>query len=814
MRPRLAYLAISLLAGATLILEILLTRIVSVVAWYHLAFFVISLSMLGMTAGAVFVFVRTSERPLHQRLVRATLGFSLSSPLVLWLVMAIPLMPVRSVIDLAALVLWGGLLAIPFGFAGVTLTLALTRAPLPPSRAYGADLIGAACGCASVIVLLKYVDAATGAIIAAALGSVAAALFAKAARVRARAPWGLTLVLTLCALANALSPAPPLRPGWVKGMREDPAVFALTRWNTHSRVTVSHPVPIPPMVWARGRNAPQDLFTPIVQRQILIDGAAATFITAEGGNLDKHEWIDWDISSFAHRLRPSGATAVIGVGGGRDIIAAARAGHELIVGLELNEDIVELHRGVLREEGGILDIPGVELHAAEARRFLTDDTRAYSVIAMSLIDTWASTGAGAYSLSESGLYTVEAWQTFLRRLEPDGIFTVSRWYLPTAPGETARMLVLAFETLYQLGVKDPRAHLILLQNDAVATLLVSPQPFSKGDLDAMQAGAVKLGFNMIATPRKPPSGGLLATIWGLEDASALRVWSSAQALDLTAPTDNRPFFFQMLKPSTWIAQREHFESLDLPILGNLHATQTLAWATVVSFLLATLGIFAPLAYKRRSLANATSPSAAVKDAGLYFGLIGTGFMFVEIGLLSRLDVLLGDPVRALALLLGGIILGAGIGSLASARLSLEPRSARSWLFPVLPCLAIVGAIILSNAAGSEFINRGAVARSLAAFLLVFLPGAGMGICFPLGLRLAGAHGEHDSIGPWLWGINGATGVCASSLALASTMVWGISTTLWIGALCYVALLVPARRMALGRSGPGTALDPQPHPSRG
>ena len=806
MRPGLAYSGIFLLAGATLILEILLTRIVSVVAWYHLAFFVISLSMLGMTAGAVAVFVRSSPRPLPQRLVRATLGFSVTSPLVLWLVMSIPLMPVRSAVDLAGLVLWGGLLAVPFGFAGVTLTLALTRAPLPPSRAYGADLIGAACGCAAVIVLLDHVDAATGAIVAAALGSAAAALFASAARLRARTPWGLSAILTLCALANALSPVPPLRPGWVKGMREDPAAFAFVRWNTHSRVTVSHAVPIPPMVWARGRNAPDDLFTPIVQRQLLIDGAAATFLTAEGSALDKHAWIDWDISSFAHRLRPTGPTAVIGVGGGRDIIAAARTGHQPIVGLELNEDIVELHRGPLRSEGEILEIPGVELHATEARRFLTDDARSYSVIAMSLIDTWASTGAGAYSLSESGLYTVDAWKTFLGRLEPDGIFTVSRWYLATAPGETARMLVLAFETLYQLGVKDPRAHLILLQNDAVATLLVSPRPFSKRDLDTMQAGAVQLGFNMIATPRKPPSGGLLATMWELQDAPALRSWSASQSLDLTAPTDDRPFFFQMLKPSTWLAQHDHFESLDLPILGNLHATQTLVWATLVSLFLATLGIFAPLVLRARMSKDARPRPQGLRDAGLYFGLIGTGFMFVEIGLLSRLDVLLGDPVRALAVLLGGIILGAGVGSLSSARFSLKVDSKSSWLFPVIPFAAIVAAILASRVVGAELVDGSAFTRSLAALALVFFPGAGMGICFPIGLRLARAHGERESIGPWLWGINGATGVCASSLALGATMVWGISTTLWIGGLCYALLLVPARRMARrgARSGDGDA----------
>jgi hypothetical protein len=262
----------------------------------------------------------------------------------------------------------------------------------------------------------------------------------------------------------------------------------------------------------------------------------------------------------------------------------------------------------------------------------------------------------------------------------------------------------------------------------------------------------------------------------------------------------------MLKPSTWLAQHDHFESLDLPILGNLHATQTLVWATLVSLFLATLGIFAPLVLRARMSKDARPRPQGLRDAGLYFGLIGTGFMFVEIGLLSRLDVLLGDPVRALAVLLGGIILGAGVGSLSSARFSLKVDSKSSWLFPVIPFAAIVAAILASRVVGAELVDGSAFTRSLAALALVFFPGAGMGICFPIGLRLARAHGERESIGPWLWGINGATGVCASSLALGATMVWGISTTLWIGGLCYALLLVPARRMARrgARSGDGDA----------
>ena len=773
-----------------LMLEVLLTRIVSVVSWYHLAFFVISLSMLGMTAGAIAVFLRPSAGPVHTRIVRASMAYAAGIPISLILVMAVPLMPIRSLTDFAGLALWGGLLAIPFGFAGIAVTLVLTRVPLPPARTYGADLVGAAVGCASIIVVLDVIDACSAALLCGALGAAAAFMFSRATDdASPRGARRLAGTLALLAGLNAVIQPAPLRPGWVKGVREVASAFAKISWNTHSRVTVSHAATLPPMVWAKGRNAPDDLFTPILQRQILIDGAAATFMTLGLDDLEAHPWIDWDISSFAHQLRPEGAAAVIGVGGGRDILAAARTGHQPIVGLELNADIVALHTHDFREESGLVDIPGVELHTTEARRFLREERRRFSVIAMSLIDTWASTGAGAYALSESGLYTREAWRTCLDRLTEDGIFTVSRWYLPTAPGETARMLVLAMETLYDLGIQDPHAHLILLQNQSVATLLVSRRPFSGRDLDTMQAAAVRLGFNMVATPRKPPAGGMLKTLWTRPNRSALREWARSAPLDLTAPSDDRPFFFQMLKPSTWLSQRGRFESLDLPTLGNLHATQTLVWATVISLLLTLVAIFAPLLVAQR---RRTQRLEGAGLAGSYFALIGCGFMFVEIGMLSRLDVLLGDPVRALAVLLGSIILGAGCGSLLSDRFwSALRHSSAGWLFPLVPC-----GLALAAAAASTLVHTDLIGPSRVGigFLLAFIPGLGMGVCFPIGLTLAKSYDEQDALGPWLWGINGATGVCASSLALGCSMVFGISTTLIVGAGCYLMLLLPTRAL--------------------
>ncbi|MET0389169.1 MAG: hypothetical protein ABW321_24560, partial [Polyangiales bacterium] len=792
------YLGIFFIAMATLMLEVLLTRITSVSAWYHLAFFVISLGMLGMTAGAALVFVAPrlfAREALPARLAQSALGYAVVTPLSIGFALSVPLVSVTDLMSFMALLGTGATMALPFILAGVALALALTRAGLRTNVAYAVDLVGAAVGCIAVLPLLDTVDAPSAALIAAAAGGIAACAFALAAR---RSWWfsaAWTVLLIVAAFLNAGGKPPALRPAWVKGTREDLSALAFVGWNTYSRVTVGQPFVDSPRLWARGAHTPPEVLQPIDQRVILIDGAAGTAMAKLGNSLRTHSYLDWDVTAFAHRLRPTGPAAVIGVGGGRDLLEAASVGHSPVVGVELNQLIVQLHTDVLREYAGLSKVAGVELVNDEARSYMAREQRQFSVLTMSLIDTWASTGAGAYSLSENGLYTREAWQLFLRRLTPDGIFTVSRWYLITSPGETARMLGLALEALYAEGVENPRAHVVLLQSEFVATLLVSRNPFSAADLSRVQSEAQRIGVSILVAPNRPVQHPLLKVLVEQPSREALWDWTAHQALDLTPPTDARPFFFSIQNPPTWLQQRDKVDAMDLSFLGNLQATQTLLYATLVSLLLTLLTVVGPM-WLRRADFPALGKRRIAASAS-YFALIGLGFMYVEMGMLSRLNVFLGRPTLALCVLLASMIFFTGLGSMASGFKLFDTRP-WSVLFPLLPAALIVLNGFLLPAAMHAFEASGTAVRVLVSLTLIAPTALALGLGFPLGLRLcermearvSGAQSQDHAgaaLGPWLWGINGACGVCASGLALGTSMVFGIDVTLWVGALCYALL---------------------------
>ncbi|MBN1656355.1 MAG: hypothetical protein JXA30_21475 [Deltaproteobacteria bacterium] len=798
-RP-LIYAGVFFVQLTTLMLEILLTRIISVIAWYHLAFFVISLVMLGMTAGAVLVFVFPKlfpDQEIPNRLAQSTLGFAIAIPVAIGFTLSQPLLPVNDLMSFLALLWTGGLLALPFFMAGIAITLALTRAGLPPSIVYGVDLCGAATGCLLIIPLLDLVDAPSAAILCGALAAFSALFFALAARRGLAVPLVVALLLTLLGSLNAKVTPSHLRPAWVKGSREDTKKLSYIGWNTYSRVTVGESKNEIPALWAPSYKIPMALLKPIAWRDILIDGAARTTMAKLGDSLQDHEYIAWDLTSFVHFLRNSGSVAVIGIGGGRDILEAVRVGHKQVVGIEINRLIVDLHENTMASYSGIASLPGVEIVADEARSFLSRDSRSYDVIVMSLIDTWASTGAGAYSLSENGLYTLQAWMTFLSRLKPKGIFTVSRWFNPAAPGETARMTALAMEALWAIGVDQPARNIILLQHHTLATLLVSRTPYSSNDLAQTEKQAERLGYTILIAPYRAPTHMLMSQVINQGSSQDLWKWTSAQILDVTPPTDDRPFFFNMLKPSGWLAVGQSVGALDMAFLGNLQATQTLIYSIAVSLILTLVTIVAPLFARRRDLRG--TPRSLLFAASAYFALIGLGFMFVEMALLSRLNVLIGHPTLALAVLLGGIILFTGVGSLLSSLVSIK-RTIIALLYPLIP--AILLSITASFMHELQDAMSATTAVRVAISVALIAPSAlGLGLCFPFGLRLVErseriltGEGKAVILGPWLWGINGAFGVCASGLALGTSMVWGIHTTLTVGTICYVVLPLATWRL--------------------
>jgi hypothetical protein len=465
-----------------------------------------------------------------------------------------------------------------------------------------------------------------------------------------------------------------------------------------------------------------------------------------------------------------------------------------VTGVEINPLFVELLNREDRFAGfsGIAGLPGVRLVVDEARSWFTGTRERFDVIEMSLTDTQAATGAGAFTLSENGLYTVEAWTMFLARLAPKGIFSVSRWYAPGIPEETGRMLSLATAALLESGVAEPRQHVFVAACGPLATLLMSREPMDPADVSSLQQTCERLDYEVLVRPGQRPPSDVLESILSATTRQELVRRTSGFDLDLTPPTDDRPFFFNQL-PFTRPLSAFRYMRLAGVAAGNFAATITLLTILLVCLVLVAATILVPLSPTLKQVA----PDLVVGGT-TYFGLLGLGFMFVEIGLLQRIGLFLGHPVYSLSIVLFGLILFAGLGSAWSEQLPLTSRHRFTlWALVTFAYLASIPAWMPS--ALGTFGSAGIQVRALVSTAMIAPAGLLMGFGFPTGMRLV--SGRDDRPTAWFWGINGATGVLASVVAVALSIAFGIGVTIVLGSLCYLALIPCAVSLGFRRAEP-------------
>jgi hypothetical protein len=804
------YAAIFLVALVTIATQILISRIFSVTFYYHYAFGGITFAMLGLTAGALKVYqdpVRFSaERAgavLAESGSRFALYLSLATLLHVWLPGVVGQWQNVPGGTLAMLCLLAGMIALLMAFieSGICIAILLTRFPRQTGRLYACDLTGAAIGCLIVIAALNWLDPASTLLILATALAIMAWRFLPATA-DAELSFRVKLLACVLGLVSVVQVSsywkgdPAIRLTWAKGA---PIVDAplFERWNTYSRIAVNDYRKDTPFGWGFGREPDQK----IEQKYLTIDADAGTILTEFDGDLGKVSYLRDDIINLGYWVRDISSVAVIGIGGGRDILSALVSNAQRIKGIELNPATVEALTKAFGDFTGHLDQrPEVSFATAEARSYLNSHEDVYDLIQISLIDTWATTAAGGLTLSENKLYTTDAWSDFLNRLSDKGMLVVSRWYAPEIhQGEYYRMLAIASDVIKAKDPQaDPRKHLLAAtvgwseRKNSIITLIVSKAPLSDEDIARFDITCRELRFTPLLTPNwaQDPVAAQIAS------GNTGQAFFDSLPLDVSASTDDRPFFFHMQRFGDMMAKGAGRETLNFQ--NNA--------AVNVLFLLFAITLLAGIAFIAWPLLRLyRAHQIRVADASgfmLYFAMIGFGFMLIEIAQMQRLMIFLGHPVYGLGVVLFTLLLSSGIGSYLRRNVAASDSDLVLW--PALLCAVLV-AIGLSTPWISEHLKYfDTAARVAASAVVIAVMGLFMGMMFPIGAALASVRQAH--LLPWYWGINGAASVFASVLAVVLSLQYGIAASYWLGVVCYGVCLAVApflRRGVLaadGRSG--------------
>ena len=763
-------------SAALLMTELALTRIFSVTMFYHFAFLAISIALFGLSASGVFVYV--TRRRLAPRATQELLSLGALAHAAATLIALAGLVNIRielsyspeNALKLVAIYL---LAALPFFTGGAVISLAFARLTERINTLYAADLLGAAAGCLVLVPLLNLLGAPAVVISAAALAGAAAILFAPATG-RKRAASAAAVVVGIPALLQ-ITGVGLFDVIYMKGHEPDKVLYS--KWNSFSRIGVydraHHDWSLSPNY--KGKP-PATLFMDI-------DASASTPIVKGTGKVEDAAYLRHELTAVAYHLvqRPEGFSAlVIGPGGGRDVLSALLFGARRVEGVEINPIIVrDVMLGRFSEySGNLYRHPAVAVHVEDGRSFVRRSTERFDVIQGSLVDTWAATSAGAYTLTENSLYTVEAFGEYLDHLTDNGLLTITRWMV-----DGLRLISLAQQACAERGL-DAKQHLAIVRHDRVATFILKRAPFTADEVRRLQRVTDQLGFSLLYAPGLPAPAGVkeLAEMRNMRtsvnDYRALILaenparFLAAYPFDISATTDDRPFYFHTVRLAD--QARSAFGSAML-FGGGLNALLTLF---MISAVLVLLFIIGPLAV------GGERPRPGWAGWLAYFSALGAGFMLLEVAILQRFVLLLGHPVYSLTVTLFSLLLGTGLGSLISRRVPQE--RVRAVTARALGGAALGGVVAAFGVASVvDFAMPWPLAaRILAAAALLVPFGVLLGMALPGGMRLLNA--SRPELVAWGWGMNGAFSVVGATGAIFIAMNWGFSVTLLVGAAAYVA----------------------------
>ncbi len=786
---------IFLVSSATLCLEICLTRYFSISQQYHFAFLVVSIAFMGYGASGSFLslFRRLGSIDRDTFLSSSSLLYSLTILASFLLCNLLPFDMIKLSWDegqIGFVFLFYLFLSMPFFFAGLTVSFAISTASNQVNRIYFSDLLGAGAG--TLFVLFVFLPKGDrGAILFISFLALSASfLFSLGRRLRFKLLLAGLMVgeimLFLWApswLSFRISPykALPL------ALRYPQAELILTRWNAVSRIDV---LESPALRYAPGLSLLFDRKLP-PQLGISSDGGEISTLTRAENALDPSlEFIDYLPSSLAYSLVENPRTLIIEPKAGLDVLAALRFNAAQLKVIENNPLILKLLRQELAQPSGYLyHSPKIETRAAYSRAALNQEKDIFDLIVFSLTDVFGASGTGLYGFSENYLYTVQSFSQFLGRLSPDGLVSMSLYLLPP-PRQEAKILATWIEALERSNL-DPASRLMAIRSWGTISIFIKKNPFTPEDVQKLKDFTSRCLFDLVYYPGIKKEEANIHNVFRepfyyqltqqLLSPSQRKALYQDYLFQLRPATDNRPFFYNLfkldkLKPTYRVLGQKWLPFLQGEFLVYLLFGQSVPIAFVL--ILLPLLLFLKRGKWKKNISRRTF---------FYFGLIGMAFMFVEIIFIQKFILFLGHPLYSTAVTIFSLLFASGLGSLFSKKIlgqNLKGNLRRS-------LAACAGLILIYLFLLPQFyqnlIHFSLPLKMILTFLAILPLGFLMGFPFPTGIRLL-AEKEKDLV-PWAWATNAFSSVVNSILALMIAFWAGFSLVLILASGGYLLALL-------------------------
>ena len=730
-----ATVAVGIASMGALAVEIVLTRLYSVVLPYTFVYLLLSVAVLGLGLGAWgahWAGRRLQGPDALARLPLVAAAVTLLLTGLLLVTVSQDWWPVYLLLGCAV-----------FAPVGAFVSGVFRQQVEQSGRLYWADLTGAALGVIAAYGALRWMGA-VNAMLGGALLLAAGSLVTAPRRLSWAAAAGVALLLVGNGVTGAMDVnlaradlsktiARALDPASLQGE------IIHSDWDPYARTdTVAYP------------GMPDE-------RTLFVDGGSGSAVFRAGDGPESLSYLHGDLGYLPFQvLRPS-SVYIIGPGGGKDIALALLGGSSDIAAVEINPGIVRAMDAMADYHGDLYHRPGVEVLVGEGRSYLKQARERYDLINLSLVANEAADLAGL-ALSENYVYTDQAFLDYLDHLTDGGAVALRLHDEP----HLQRAFLTALRALVSTGLTTPEAmeQIVVVaglphpasgaEMDPLLLIFRSPVPEGLGGeiLSAVESGGF-FPFFIPGVQEGMPYAAFADGEIGLEE------FVQRLGASYARPTsDDRPFFYLL----------QDGLPRELGQLGIVVAVAIAGWAVY---------LVRQRDRRRGSMGRRASWWA-------YFAALGLGYMLVEVALIQRFALFLGHPVRSLMIVLGGLLVASGLGSAATRRMN--GRSVLRWAplaVLVLGGLYVAGLPRLVPALhGSALGVRVTVAGGLTAVL-----GFVMGTLFPVGLRSVSAEHGEDEVA-LAWATNGLFSVAGSVLAMVLAIQIGFSWVWWAGLVAY------------------------------
>jgi hypothetical protein len=783
-QPRLTFpvvLAIGLCSFSSLAYEILLTRIFSISLWYHFAFMIVSVAMLGIGASGTCLFLFPGlKNPSHLGRYAWMLGLSISTTYLL--ANRVPFDPVALSWEkgqLFYLGLYYLVLSVPFFLTGCMIATAFASFSAKSGMIYGGDLLGAGLGGLGVLWLLAHLGPGETVFVLSII-ALSASCLVGGKILRAVASLMITLHVALLILHPGFA-SPRMSPykGLQTAMRYPGAEHLKTVNGPFSRIDLFKS--------AAARFAPGlslSYLDPLPEQiGIAVDGGEIHAVTSPADRTSLR-FLRYLPSALPYAINPREEVLILDPKGGLQVLLAKEHGSKKIYKVESTPNLVEtIKRELGSFSGGIYDR---QTWSKLGRSWLSSQRKEFDLIDLSLMGTAPS---GFFGIAEDYRFTVEAFAKYLTHLNPDGILSLNLFILYPARTEW-RLLNTVVAALEEAGVKGADERLAAIRSWDTLSILIKKSPFTRGEIETIRTFTKDLKFDLVHYPGirmeetniyiKQPTHEYVETFQRLLDPSTRNGLIEGYLFDIRPVRDENPFFHYYLKLKNIrgiykrMGEKWQFfmeEGYLLPVI--------LLQVLVLSLVL----ILLPVVLRRSvspELSGIRPPAGDRLRIVSFFAFLGMGYLFVEIALIQKMILPLEHPSYAFSVVLASVLICSGVGSLLSNRI----RILRTPRIALLISVLIFVYSLLLPAFSERLLSLSLVQRTGAVFFLILPLGTLMGIPFPTALRSMGEG--YGSLIPWAWAINGCSSVLAPLLAVMVAMALGFKTVLWIGGAAYLA----------------------------